>query len=652
MIADPGADGEISLREAITAANATDGLNTINFDIAGSGPHIINLAAELPEITGTLVIDGTSEPDFSGSPVIGINGFALTNDDGFRLMSGSEGSTIRGLAVAYFSDGDAFDIRTDYNTIVGNHIGLATDGVTAAGNDVGVKLHNGADFNTIGGTDAADRNLISGNSYAGVVIKDNNTNDNRIIGNWIGLDRNGDVVSAGDHGVVMWDGVYNNQVGGVNPGEGNRIAGHNNGVVVDDNGAVPLDNAILGNEIFSVNEMAIDLDNEQVTANDAGDGDSGPNDLLNYPVLNSVVQDGADLDLVFNLDVPAGDYRIEFFENPAGISGIGLGEGQVFLGAVTVTHPGGGSQSFSETLTGVTATATDSVTATATEDLGGGSYGATSEFGPATAPDALIKETGTPIVADGVIDAAWASATQYNINQLTVGSISDGADLSGTWRSLWDDTNLYVLYEVNDNFLINDSGSAWQDDAIELFIDPDFSRGTTYDGVNDYQLFVEALGGVLSTGINSVADTTGINGAVVTGAGGYLVEMAIPWATLGVLPTDGALIGFDAHISDDDNGGGRDAKLAWHDPINQAGLDPSMFGVAQLIGIGNAPVFSSSGPFSVNEHAAATTRWSVMSTPTTAMVAGPMPVLPTESSETWTPMVTAERPSLSIRRRV
>ena len=125
------------------------------------------------------------------------------------------------------------------------------------------------DFNTIGGTTTADRNLISGNSYAGVTIKDNNTNDNRIIGNWIGLDKNGDVVSAGDHGVVMWDGLYNNQIGGAISGEGNRIAGHNNGVSVDDNGAPAFNNTILGNEIFSVNEMAIDLDNDGISANDA-----------------------------------------------------------------------------------------------------------------------------------------------------------------------------------------------------------------------------------------------------------------------------------------------------------------------------------------------------------------------------------------------
>ena len=56
--------------------------------------------------------------------------------------------------------------------------------------------------------------------------------------------------------------------------------------------------------------------------------------------MTNATQNGADLDIDFDLDVPAGTYRIELFENPAGIGGIGLGEGQVFLGAVTVTHAG------------------------------------------------------------------------------------------------------------------------------------------------------------------------------------------------------------------------------------------------------------------------------------------------------------------------
>ncbi len=483
LIGDPGADGEISLREAIIAANNTAGLNTIEFDITGSGPHTIDLSAALPNITGTIVIDGTSEPDYGSAPVVRIDGSALTSEDALRLEHGSTGSTIRGLSVTGFSGGDAIEIRSDYNTIVGNYLGLATNGTTVAGNDVGVMLRDGADFNTIGGSDAVDRNLISGNIYAGVAIWEVGTDENRVVGNWIGLDKNGDVVSAGDHGVVIWDGPYNNQVGGDNPGEGNRIAGHNNGVVVDDNtGADPLDNAILGNEIFAVNEMAIDLDNEQVTTNDAGDGDSGPNDLLNHPELTGVTQDGADLDIDFDLDVElAGDYRIEFFENPAGIGGVGLGEGQVFLGAVTVTHAGSGSQSFSETLIGVTATAIGSVTATATEDLGGGSYGSTSEFcapGPVNSEQVLAVNTGTT-VAEGstsnLITTAMLETTDVDntvvqlVYTVTTAPVNGTLYLSGVALA---STGTFTQDDINNNRITYDhDGSENFTDSFDFEVD-------------------------------------------------------------------------------------------------------------------------------------------------------------------------------------
>ncbi len=198
LILDPGSDGFISLREAIIAANNTNGLDRINFNIPGAGPHIITLdpsKGELEDIDDALIIDGTSEPDYIDAPVIQIDGSAMSavagdNFDGFRLVSGSDGSTIRGLSITGFTDGgsygEAIVIRSDNNIIAGNYIGVAPDGTTPDGNTTGVLLTNGAEYNLIGGTDAADKNIISASSYAGVTIQDENTSGNRIIGNDIG----------------------------------------------------------------------------------------------------------------------------------------------------------------------------------------------------------------------------------------------------------------------------------------------------------------------------------------------------------------------------------------------------------------------------------------------------------------------------------
>ena len=57
--ADSGAG---SLRQAILDANATNGLDTIAFNIPGPGVHTITPGSVLPTITDPVVIDGYTQP--------------------------------------------------------------------------------------------------------------------------------------------------------------------------------------------------------------------------------------------------------------------------------------------------------------------------------------------------------------------------------------------------------------------------------------------------------------------------------------------------------------------------------------------------------------------------------------------------------------
>ena len=114
--------------------------------------------------------------------------------------------------------------------------------------------------------------------------------------------------------------------------------------------------------------LGLDLGNDNVTPNDAEDADTGPNDLLNFAMLTNVVQNGANLDIDFNVDLPAGNYRIEFFDNPSGLHASGFGEGETFIGFAHINASGAvGYESFSTTLTGVTASNVLNVTTTVTE---------------------------------------------------------------------------------------------------------------------------------------------------------------------------------------------------------------------------------------------------------------------------------------------
>ncbi len=189
----------------------------------------------------------------------------------------------------------------------------------------------------------------------------------------------------------------------------------------------------------------------------------------------------------------------------------------------------------------------------------------------------------TPVVdVDGQMDATWSAAPAYSFPNLLLGTVASTNDLSGTWRTLWNQTNLYVFVEVTDNVLTNDSGTDWwDDDLVEVYLDVNNSKGASYDGTNDYQyVFRWNNPVVLET---KLTRTQAVVVARAATTNGYRLEIKFPWTTLGLYPTNGARIGLDVMLNDDDNGGARERKLAWHGATDQAYLNPSLFGVAKLL---------------------------------------------------------------------
>uniref|UniRef100_UPI0035622634 DUF4347 domain-containing protein n=1 Tax=Stieleria sp. TaxID=2795976 RepID=UPI0035622634 len=126
--------GTDSLRWAIAQSNASTTIDdTIEFSISGAGVHTINLTSALT-ITDTVFIDGFSEPDYAGSPVVRIDG-AASGFSGLSLTSGAAGSMIQGLMITGFT-GDGINIASGANnvTIADNWIGTAGTGTSGIGN--------------------------------------------------------------------------------------------------------------------------------------------------------------------------------------------------------------------------------------------------------------------------------------------------------------------------------------------------------------------------------------------------------------------------------------------------------------------------------------------------------------------------------------
>ncbi|MCP4374907.1 MAG: hypothetical protein GY794_01800, partial [bacterium] len=167
-------------------------------------------------------------------------------------------------------------------------------------------------------------------------------------------------------------------IGGTEAGEGNLIAHNVEGVAVFS--GTSINNSILGNTIHTNSYFGIDLVPYDVNNNDVNDADTGPNNLQNFPVITAAATAGSQIEISGTLDTDGlnQDYRIEFFASGTPHAK-GYGEAERYLGFATVTTDGSGDASFTSTIAGLVY-AGEAITATATVDNGGGSYGDTSEF--------------------------------------------------------------------------------------------------------------------------------------------------------------------------------------------------------------------------------------------------------------------------------
>ena len=252
-----------TLRAALYYANDHPG-TTVRFNIPTSDPGYSNgvftiyLTGELPPLVadGT-VIDASTQPGFANKPIIALNGSQLIPELAYAnvlYVSGlhvyAANCVVRGLAFNHFPDSGlyvqyAFALS---NRIEGCYIGLAPDGTNADGSTYeGVQLQLGASYNTIGGINTTQRNVICGNGDNGILIVDTNTAGTVVLGNYIGTDASGARRAANTNsGIYVWNGAGPVTIGGTNAGARNVISG-NGGAGLVFNGTS--NSAILGNYI-------------------------------------------------------------------------------------------------------------------------------------------------------------------------------------------------------------------------------------------------------------------------------------------------------------------------------------------------------------------------------------------------------------------
>ncbi len=192
--------GPGSLRQAILDSDsANSGANTISFALPGQGVQMIAPISPLPPITSSVLIDGFSQPGYAGTPLIELSGSQQGGGDGLTITGA--GVTVRGLDINSFSQGAGIHITgtgATGNWVYGIFAGTDPTGTLSEPNYAGVAIDGGAGNNLIGTNgdgvdDAAERNLLSGNLFAGVSISGQGTDGNVVAGSFLGTDISGSV---------------------------------------------------------------------------------------------------------------------------------------------------------------------------------------------------------------------------------------------------------------------------------------------------------------------------------------------------------------------------------------------------------------------------------------------------------------------------
>lgn len=397
---------------------------------------------------------------------------------------------------------------TDF-IIEDNKLNVSQDGATALSGGGNVFL-NGAQGVVLTG------NQLYGNEVIYVV----NSSNTVITGNIIGQDDSLTTCFTDQTTPIVIEATATNTIiGGTTGAEANAICTDSsdntaNGITA----RIPNANAglaVLGNAI-SAGGKAIAYDTSPLTP----------------PVLRSINEIGGNTEVTVELNVPAGQYRVEFFNNTAADNGNGFAQISEFIGSDSFTSSGSGPEQ--QTLT-VPSTGHTFITATATkEDASSDGFLTTSEVSTTSLQtDLELTTTGPAVILEGETDLELtqtitntgpSAVTEINFNLTsntcfsvssvdTAGSASDpGAYVGSTWNGLLESGQSLILTFTGDTSACDDNdqviftnsitGRSYNSDALvdtdasnedpshTVAIDPiviDLSLTSTLENPEDYQ---------------------------------------------------------------------------------------------------------------------------------------------------------------------
>jgi Big-like domain-containing protein len=468
----------IAVGRNVIGGTAPGSRNVISGNV-GSGINIALAGANANTVQGNFI--GTNA---SGNAAIGNGAGGVLIQSPGNLVGGTSSAArnvISGNFATPYTGGDGIAIggfaQATGNVVQGNFLGTDATGTFAIPNSAR-GLSSYADGTLVGGTTAGARNLISGNGLDGVLLW---SKGSAVQGNLIGTQIDG-VSPLGnfEDGVAIVGAVQiqstGNMIGGTTPAAANTIRFNGvGGVSVGDQafGNAVLENSIAFNgPLQPVFGLGIDLTPRGVTPNDLGDGDTGANQLQNFPVLSSASTSGGNTQIQGTLNSrPTTTYRVEFFSNSA-CDQSGNGEGERFLGFASVTTDGTGNASFSVTFSGaatfVTSTATDPSNNTSEfSNCAPGGIGvgppATLTLAPHTATNTVgTSHTVTATVQDSSGNPTPGITVRFTVSGANSASVAGLTDANGqtsiTYAGTTAGTDTITAFADTNNNTTQDSG--------------------------------------------------------------------------------------------------------------------------------------------------------------------------------------------------
>jgi len=289
-------------------------INHWGADVALNG-FIMNSATETlilstnSDLGGPFVKSCYLGTDISGTNIKGLTSYGVKGIDSPISIRGGYVSDERNLIVAHVSPIYIKNtISHDGNLqATGSIFGLLNNGEPVPSSST---IHAESDFCI--DMHMLNNNIIAGgNIYGGIYIKSNvdtpiygrvNVINNIIRDNKVGI-----YIDAPISASVIWgNSIYDNDC---------------NGIVIKNNA-----NLNCGyNNIYNNNGLGIDLGDDGVTLNDPGDIDSGPNNLMNFPVIEYIsYKGGGEYYIEGDID-SLGETTIQLFESDNNSSGYGSG---------------------------------------------------------------------------------------------------------------------------------------------------------------------------------------------------------------------------------------------------------------------------------------------------------------------------------------